>query len=108
MNQRMSKAHPGPGKFALQDRMLREKAAEDAGVLFRTHGAPAGDIVWASLKNPAKSLDERRHARLMIVEIERLDRLGRQAVGSTSLVVWKQPLFSLTRLRSLFRRERRR
>jgi hypothetical protein len=88
--------------------MLREKATEDAGVLFRTHGAPAADRVWASLKDPAKLLDDRRHARLMVVEIERLDRLGRQAVKSTSLVAWKQPFFSLTRLRSLFRRGRRR
>jgi hypothetical protein len=88
---------------AVHDQLLHQRAIEEAGVLFRTHGVAAVEGVTAGLVDQTKTADERRYARLMIVEIERLDRLQRQGGPSTSLVVWKPPLFSLARLRSIFR-----
>jgi hypothetical protein len=93
---------------AAHDKLLRDRAIEEAGALFRSYGASAIDEVSAGLTDLSKTLDERRHARLMIVELERLDRLQRQGPPATSLVVWKPPLFSLAWLRSRFGGKRNR
>ena len=92
---------------AAHDKLLRDRAIEEAGTLFRAYGAAAIGEVSAGLTDQKKTSDERRQTRLMIVELERLDRLQRQGPRTTDLVVWKPPLFSLARLRSLLRDTRR-
>lgn len=92
---------------AEHDRLLRDRAVAEAAALFRVHGADAIYAVSLSLIEERKNADERRHDRLVIVELERLDRLHRNGAGSaTALVVWKPPLFSMARFKGLFRKRR--
>ena len=84
--------------------MLRERAVEEAATLFHTHGVDAVDMITAGLIGGDKDANERRHDRLVIVEIERLDRLRRNGSPATALVVWKPPLLSLARIRDFLRK----
>ena len=99
------------GSRAEHDRLLRLHAIEEAGALFRRHGGEAIRLASAGLVDQTKSADERRYDRLMIVEIERLDRLQRHG-PSTALAVRKPPLVSRAGIAALFgalgRRKRRR
>ena len=100
------------GSRAEHDRLLRLHAIEEAGALFRRHGGAAIRLASASLTDQSKTADERRYDRLMIVELERLDRLQRHGPSTTALAVWKPPLLSPAGLAALFggltRRKRRR
>lgn len=89
---------------AEHDRLLRERALEEASALFHAHGAVAIAMVSNSLIGGTKDADERRHDRLVIVELERLDRLRRKGPPSTSLVVFRPALFGFARLAALMRR----
>ena len=91
---------------AEHDRLLRERANEEAATLFQTHGVDAVAMVTDGLIGGAKDADERRHDRLVILEIERLDRLRRNGSPASALVVWKPPLLSLARLRHFLRGKR--
>jgi len=86
---------------AEHDRLLRLHAIEEAGALFRRHGSAAIRTASAGLIDRSKTADERRYDRLMIVELERLDRLQRQGPTSTMLAVWKPPLISRAGIASL-------
>jgi hypothetical protein len=86
---------------AEHDRLLRLHAIEEAGALFRRHGGEAIRLASAGLVDPAKTADERRYDRLMIVELERLDRLQRYGPPPMSLAVWKPPLVSRAGLAAL-------
>ena len=87
---------------AEHDRLLRLHAIEEAGALFRRHGGDAIRLASAGLIDKAKTADERRYDRLMIVELERLDRLQRYGPSTTTLAVWKPPLVSRAGLAALF------
>jgi hypothetical protein len=95
---------------AIDDRLVHQNAIQDAADLFRDYGVGAIDLIIDGLLDQTKSAADRRHGRLMITELERLDRLQRQGQsnGSQQLVVWKPPLFSLATIRSFFRRKPRR
>jgi hypothetical protein len=88
---------------ALDERLLQQTAIEDAAGLFRAYGVAAIDIVNDGLLDQSKTPAGRRHDRLMIIELERLDRLQRQGPRAGQIIVWKPPLFSLATLRALFR-----
>lgn len=90
------------GSRAEHDRLLRLHAIEEAGALFRRHGGSAIRLASAGLVDQSKSADERRYDRLMIVELERLDRLQRHGPPSTALAAWKPPLASRAGLAALF------
>ncbi len=87
---------------AEHDRLLRLHAIDEAGALFRKQGGDAIPQVSAGLTDQSKTADERRYDRLMIVELERLDRLRRHGPPSTALAVWKPPLFSRAGIAALF------
>jgi hypothetical protein len=86
---------------------LRIRATEEAASLFRRLGGDAAiQLASADLLDQSKTAEERRHNRLMIVELERLHRIERYGPPSYALAVWKPPLFSMAGLRSLFRARR--
>jgi hypothetical protein len=87
---------------AEHDRLLRLHAIDEAGAIFRKYGVAAIEIVSAGLVDQSKTADERRYDRLMIVELERLDRLQRHGPPSTGIVPWKPPLFSRAGIAALF------
>jgi hypothetical protein len=87
---------------AEHDRLLQRRSVEEAGTLFVQRGVEEVYRLSAGLTDMAKTADERRYIRLMIVEIERLDRERRRKPGSTALVVFKPPLFSRAGLARLF------
>jgi hypothetical protein len=92
---------------AVHDRLLRDRAVEEAETMFRTYGMAAIEMVASGLTDQSKTPDERRHARLMIVELERLDRQQRRGSAGTGLVVWKPPVLSLAWFRGLLGSKRR-
>jgi len=91
---------------AEHDRLLRLHAIDEAGALFRKHGGEAVAIASVGLLDPSKTAEERRYDRLMIVEIERLDRLRLYGPSSTTLAIWKPPLFSRAWFGALLRSKR--
>jgi hypothetical protein len=92
---------------AAHERLLRIRATEEAASLFRRLGGEAAiRLASADLLDQSKTAEERRHNRLMIVELERLDRIERYGPPSQAPVVWKPPLFSMARLRSFLRTKR--
>lgn len=64
---------------AEQDRLLRQRAVEEGATLFLHEGVGAIATVRKEVR-VAGSLAERRYLRLVIVELERLDRQTRRAV----------------------------
>jgi hypothetical protein len=91
---------------ALHERLLRDNALREAHALFESMGADAIDQVTDRLRKLGESADERRHERLIIVELERLERLERKGPAIGTLVIWKPPLLSLATLRRLLGRRR--
>jgi hypothetical protein len=65
---------------AEHDRLLRLHAIEEAGALFRKHGDAAIAIVSVGRLDQSKTAEERRYDRLIIVELERLERVQRNAM----------------------------
>ena len=103
----MFNPHAKIGSRAAHERLLRDRAIEEGGALFRRLGGEeALRSVSAGLLDPSKSADERRYQRLMIVELERLDRIRRYGPPTHALTVWKPPLFSMARLKAFFRKEK--
>lgn len=99
----MFNPHAKIGSKAAHDRLLRDRAIEEGATLFRKLGGDAAiRLVSEGLLDRSKSADERRHDRLMIVELERLDRIQRHGPPSYALAVWKPPLFSIARLKTFF------
>jgi hypothetical protein len=86
---------------AEHDRLLRINAIDEAGALFRRHGSAAIRLASVGLIDRSKTADERRYDRLMIVELERLDRLQRHGPPTTVLTSWKPPLLSRAGLAAL-------
>ncbi|MGY2736112.1 hypothetical protein [Sphingomonas sp. UYP23] len=62
---------------AEQDRLLRQLAVEEGATLFLREGIGAIATVRSELR-AADSLAERRYLRLVVVELERLDRQARR------------------------------
>ncbi|MDB5738544.1 MAG: hypothetical protein JWO65_2212 [Sphingomonas bacterium] len=87
---------------AEHDRLLQLRAVEEAGTLFLQLGVGEVHRLTAGLTDMTKTADERRYIRLMILEIERLDRERRRKPGSTALVIFKPSLFSRAGLARLF------
>jgi hypothetical protein len=62
---------------AEQERLFRRRAVEEAGVLFAQRGAEAAAFVARELRAQELTAEERRYHRLVILELERLDRQRR-------------------------------
>ena len=79
---------------AIQERAAAKNAVAEAEELFRTKGAYAIDDVSDRLTDQDRAADKRRHDRLVLLELERLDREARKGVPKYWVTVWKPPVFS--------------
>jgi hypothetical protein len=107
----MSGLDPSVGLRSFHGQSLREAARLNAGPVFASMGARSIGAVSARLRDVSLSSEQRRYVRLMIVELERLERLDRRhraGRGSNYLVVFKRRIFSLRRCVDFFRRALRR
>jgi hypothetical protein len=85
---------------AVHDRLLKERAVEEGRALFKAMGEDGIHLTSLELLDPSRGAEERRHTRLMMLEMERLYRMERHGAPSQQLVIWKPPLFSLARFKS--------
>jgi hypothetical protein len=69
--------------IAAQDRWVRQRATEEAALLFAQHAGGAASLVAKDLRTLSQAPDERRYSRLVIVELERLDRAARREEAQT-------------------------
>lgn len=63
---------------AAHERLFRARVLEEAQSLFMRDGVGAVSFVQRELRQPGLDAGERRYRRLVVVEIERLDRDQRQ------------------------------
>lgn len=88
------------GSSAARERLVRARAAEEAGVLFARDGIAAVRTIQSELRT-LPSAEERRYHRLVMLEIERLDRVRRNSAGGTAVALWKPRAFNLAGLARL-------
>ena len=95
---------------AVHDRQLRDQATTEGRALYEAMGEDGIHIKLLDLRDPSRGAEERRHTRLMMVEMERLYRIERYGPPTHQLAVWKPPFFSMARLKAFLgiQRQRRR
>lgn len=76
---------------AEQERLFRNRALEEAALLFAQNGREALDLVRREARSPKIGPEERRYHRLVHVEIERLDRLKRNGAAFSAALVMSPP-----------------
>ncbi len=81
------------GAKALRDRAPIDLARSNAKILFEAHGANALAVISAHVRDPSLGREQRRYFRLLIGELERLDRHHRSGKGSSYLILWKPRFF---------------
>lgn len=87
---------------ALQERAAAKGAAEEAEKLFSARGAYAIDDVSDRLLDQQRPPEQRRYDRLVLLELERLDREARKGAPRYWVTVWKPPMFSKAWFKRLF------
>jgi hypothetical protein len=76
---------------AEQERLFRNRALEEASLLFAQHGRAASDLLRKDARSSKIGPEERRYHRLVQVEIERLDRLERNGASFSAALVVEPP-----------------
>ena len=85
---------------AVHDRQLRDQAMIEGRALYEAMGEDGIHLKALELRDPSPNAEERRHTRLMMVEMERLYRIERYGPPMHELAVWKPPCFSMARLKA--------
>jgi hypothetical protein len=74
-----------------QERLFRNRALEEASLLFAQKGRAALDLVRKEARSSKTGPEDRRYHRLVQVEIERLDRLERNGASFSAVLVVNPP-----------------
>lgn len=85
---------------AVHDRQLRDEATTEGKALYEATGEDGIHLTLLELRDPSRNAEERRHTRLMLVEMERLYRIDRYGPPTHQLALWKPPFFSMARLKA--------
>jgi len=87
---------------AIQERAASADAVVEAAHLFRERGAATIDEVSERLLDRELPAGRRRYDRLVLLELERLDREARKGAPVYWMTVWKPPVFSRAWFKRLF------
>ena len=84
-----------PDVSARQDRIVSERAKSNASLIYSRCGDRSLKAASAYSWDHSESRDQRRYARLLRLEIERLNRRYRRNARHNDIVLWRPRLFSI-------------